>query len=200
MSLDLSALHPLTRTTAEGEALWVLGGLFTYKAVNAETGAYLACEVQAPQGFAIPVHFHEDEEEGFYVARGEVTIFLGDEEVRLSAGGFALAPHGVPHAFRCETPDATLLLLITPGSKHEALFRELGEPGGGAGCPASSHAGARSGWPGRDRGSKRHADRGAAAGRLTLALCSGCPPDRSARDARPLERPRIPRPRRGVLR
>jgi len=128
MSLDLSALHPLTRTTAEGEALWVLGGLFTYKAVNAETGAYLACEVQAPQGFAIPVHFHEDEEEGFYVARGEVTIFLGDEEVRLSAGGFALAPHGVPHAFRCETPDATLLLLITPGSKHEALFRELGEP------------------------------------------------------------------------
>ena len=128
MSLHLSELHPLTRTTAEGEALWVLGGLFTYKAVNAETGAYLACEVQAPQGFAIPVHFHEDEEEGFYVAQGEVTIFLGDEERRLSAGGFALAPHGVPHAFRCETPDATLLLLITPGSKHEALFRELGEP------------------------------------------------------------------------
>lgn len=128
MSLQLNALHPLARGPVEGEALWVLGGLFTYKAVNAETGAYLACEVKAPAGFAIPVHFHEDEEEGFYVAQGEVTIFLGEEERRLSAGGFALAPRGIPHAFRCETPDAILLLLITPGSKHEALFRELGEP------------------------------------------------------------------------
>lgn len=128
MSLQLNALQPLARGPVEGEALWVLGGLFTYKAVNAETGAYLACEVKAPAGFAIPVHFHEDEEEGFYVAQGEVTIFLGEDERRLSAGGFALAPHGVRHAFRCETPDAILLLLITPGSKHQALFRELGEP------------------------------------------------------------------------
>lgn len=128
MSLQLNALHPLARGPVEGEALWVLGGLFRYTAVNAETGAYLACEVKAPAGFAIPVHFHEDEEEGFYVAQGEVTIFLGEEERRLSAGGFALAPRGIPHAFRCETPDAILLLLITPGSKHEALFRELGEP------------------------------------------------------------------------
>ena len=57
-----------------------------------------------------------------------MTIFLGDEERRLSAGGFALAPRGVRHAFRHETPDAILLLLVSPGPKHEALFREIGEP------------------------------------------------------------------------
>jgi quercetin dioxygenase-like cupin family protein len=128
MSLQTGQLQSVIRSPVEGEALWVLGGLFTYKAVNAETGAYLACEVKAPEGYAIPVHYHDEEEEGFYVAQGEVTIFLGDEERRLSAGGFALAPRGVPHAFRHETPDATLLLLVSPGPKHEALFREIGEP------------------------------------------------------------------------
>ncbi len=112
----------------EGEALWLMGGLYTFKALNAETGAYTLVELKAPQGFAIPVHYHEGEEEGFYVAQGEVTIFLGNDERTLAAGGFAMAPRGVPHAFRLETPDATLVLLVSPGPAHEAMFREMGEP------------------------------------------------------------------------
>lgn len=127
MSMPATTLQPLSRAPDEGEALWVIGGLYSYKAVNAETGAYFACEVLAPDGFAIPVHFHDDEEEAFYVAQGEVTVFLGDEERRLRAGGFALAPRGTRHAFRIETPDARLLVLLSPGPKHEALFRDLGE-------------------------------------------------------------------------
>jgi len=127
MSIDTRALRPMSRAADEGEALWVMGGLYSYKAVHAETGAYFACEVKAPEGYAIPVHYHDDEEEGFYVAQGEATIFLGDEERRLGAGGFALAPRGVNHAFRLETPDAKLLVLVSPGPKHEALFRDLGE-------------------------------------------------------------------------
>lgn len=128
MSLSASPLVSLSRDPDDGEAHWVIGGLYTYKAVFAETGAYFACEVQAPKGFAIPVHSHDDEEEGFYIARGQATIFLGDEASRLGAGGFALAPRGVRHAFRLETADARLLLLLSPGPKHEALFRELGVP------------------------------------------------------------------------
>ncbi len=112
----------------EGEALWLMGGLYTFKALNAETGAYTLVELKAPQGFAIPVHYHEGEEEGFYVAQGEVTIYLGNDERTLAAGGFAMAPRGVPHAFRLETPDATLVLLVSPGPAHEAMFREMGEP------------------------------------------------------------------------
>lgn len=115
------------RQAEDGEHLWVIGGLYSYKALHEETGAYFACEVQAPDGFAIPRHFHDDEEEGFYVARGEVTIFLGADEQRLGQGGFALAPRGVEHAFRFESADALLLLLLSPGPKHEALFREMGE-------------------------------------------------------------------------
>src|SRR5687768_1353742 len=89
MSVGLGELKPVARSADEEEALWVMGGLYTYKAVHAETGAYFACELQAPEGFAIPVHFHDDEEEGFYVASGVATIFLGDREQRLVAGSFA---------------------------------------------------------------------------------------------------------------
>lgn len=118
----------LVRRSGEGEAFWVIGGLYSYKGTPDETGAYLACEVQAPDGFAIPVHLHDDEEEGFYVASGEVTIFLDGAEHRLGPGGFALAPRGTQHAFRFESPDAVLLLLLSPGPRHTQMFREMGEP------------------------------------------------------------------------
>lgn len=117
----------VVRSSGGGEDIWLLGGLYSYKARPAETGAYLACEVQARAGFAIPVHFHDAEEEGFYVARGDVTIFLDGSEHRLAAGGFALAPRGTRHAFRFESPDSVLLLLLSPGGKHEEMFRAMGE-------------------------------------------------------------------------
>jgi quercetin dioxygenase-like cupin family protein len=118
------------REPSQGEALWVLGGLYTYKAVAGETdGGCTVIEVRAPEGFAIPVHFHEQEGEGFYIAEGEVTFFLGNDAVRAAAGSFAYAPRNLEHAFRFETPDAKLILFFAPcNGSHEGLFRELGDP------------------------------------------------------------------------
>ena len=76
--MTISHAQQVARGRDEGEALWLLGGLYTFRATNAETGLYTMVEVKGPEGLAIPVHYHEREEEGFYVARGEVTIFLGD--------------------------------------------------------------------------------------------------------------------------
>jgi quercetin dioxygenase-like cupin family protein len=117
----------ISRGEDEGEALWLLGGLYTFRALNQETGQYTLVELKGPEGLAIPSHYHEREEEGFYVVKGEVTVFLGDDERTLAAGGFAWAQRGLRHTFRLETDDATLLLLITPGPAHEAMFREMGE-------------------------------------------------------------------------
>jgi quercetin dioxygenase-like cupin family protein len=130
----------ITRAGDEGEAIWLLGGLYTFKALNDETGLYTLVQVQGPAGLAIPVHYHEREEEGFYVAQGDVTVFLGDDETTLGTGGFAMAPRGVRHTFRLETPDSILLLLISPGPAHEAMFREMGEPATARTLPARSDA------------------------------------------------------------
>ena len=114
----------------DGDAMWVLGGLYTWKAVGAQTGGeYSLCEVRGPAGFAAPLHSHERENEGFYVASGEVTLVLADGETHLAEGGFGFAPAGAPHTFRLDSPEARLLLLITPGAAgHEGMFADMGEP------------------------------------------------------------------------
>lgn len=127
--MTLHELHAVARRPDEGEALWILGGLYTYKALTAETGgAYLLVEVQGPQGFAAPLHFHDDEEEGFYVASGRVRVVLDERTVEAPAGSYALAPRGVKHAFVFDSADTKLLLLLSPGQKHQTLFRAIGEP------------------------------------------------------------------------
>ena len=113
----------------DGEALWIWGALYTWKARGAQTSqAYSLCEVYGPSGFAAPLHLHEREGEGFYVVEGRVTLVLGDEQVQVSERSFGFAPPGVRHAFRFDS-EARLVLLITPGAAgHEGLFAELGQP------------------------------------------------------------------------
>lgn len=113
----------------EGEAFWLLGGLYTWRALEAHTGGrYSLCEVHGRAGFSAPLHLHEQESEGFYVIDGLVTLVLADDEIQLSPGGFGLAPLGVQHAFRLDSPEARMLLMFTPGAAHEAMFAEMGEP------------------------------------------------------------------------
>ena len=123
-------LHVVSRGRNEGEALWVLGGLYTYRALPSETAAYLLVEVEGPQGLSAPLHFHESEDEGFYVRSGTVRMVIGDRTIEASAGSFLLAPRGIHHAFVFASADASLLLLLSPGSAHEQLFRAIGEPAG----------------------------------------------------------------------
>jgi quercetin dioxygenase-like cupin family protein len=133
----MSDLNPFLRRRDEADALWVLGGRYTFSARGSDVGnAYTLVEVTAPAGFAIPVHLHRREDEGFYVASGEVTFSIDGERAAASAGTTAFVPRNVPHAFRLETADTRLLLLITPGAAgHESLFTEMGEPAAGPGLP-----------------------------------------------------------------
>ncbi len=76
---------------------------------------------------AIPVHYHEKETEAFYVADGTVSLLVDAKEVKADSGSFIFVPPGVKHAFRFES-EGTMLLLFTRGSRHEGLFRQIGEP------------------------------------------------------------------------
>jgi quercetin dioxygenase-like cupin family protein len=120
-----------------GERLAVLGGLYIYRAIGADNGnAFTLFEVQGRTGLATPHHLHEHEEEGFYVVAGAVALTVAEETRSLSAGAFGFVPRGVPHAFSFTSPEAKLLLLITPGAAgHESLFREIGKPWHGSELP-----------------------------------------------------------------
>ena len=128
--------------TEDGERLWLLGGLYTFKATGDETGdAYSLFQVRGPAGLATPMHRHEREEEGFYIVDGRVTVFTDGVEHHLGAGGFAFVPRGATHGFRLDSAEATLLLLISPGNAgHESMFREMGEPVVGPVLPGAPSA------------------------------------------------------------
>ncbi len=128
--MSVPEVRSVRRGPTEGESVWLLGGLYRYRAVGDETAdVYSLFEVRGPAGLASPVHVHDHEAEAFYVVDGQVTIFIGDEQIEGTPGSFALVPANVAHTFRLDSAEAKLLLLITPGNAgHEGLFREMGQP------------------------------------------------------------------------
>ncbi len=74
-----------------------------------------------------PAHFHQLEDETFYVLESEINFHIGDRRFTAKAGDSVFAPRDVPHHFSLETPTAKALLLITP-SGIETFFREYSVP------------------------------------------------------------------------
>ena len=115
-------------STNVGEARWWLGGLAVIKATAASTGGQLAIiEVTEPAGMEAPLHVHHNEDEGFFVLEGSVTIYVGDESVDARAGDFAWGPRDVPHRYTVGPDGCRMLFVCTPGG-FEKLVREMSEP------------------------------------------------------------------------
>jgi quercetin dioxygenase-like cupin family protein len=82
-----------------------------------------------PAGSASPLHVHHHDDEGFYVLDGEVTLHLPGRAVRLGPGEYAVAPRGVPHAYRVGDRRARWLVTSTGGfERFVAAVAGLGAP------------------------------------------------------------------------
>jgi hypothetical protein len=82
-----------------------------------------------------PLHVHDEQDETFYVLEGELTLLLaGGEERVLRAGEFALAPHGVPHAYRAGGAGARALVQTSPAG-FEAFVEAVSPPAGSPELP-----------------------------------------------------------------
>jgi mannose-6-phosphate isomerase-like protein (cupin superfamily) len=91
----------------------------------------------APGGWVAP-HFHPYEE-SFFVLSGEIEVRLGDQHFAFPAGGFGLAPFGVPHAMR-NTGDgpARLLSVLAPQPRDIAgTWPTFAAPALGDAAPAT---------------------------------------------------------------
>lgn len=108
--------------------VWWKTGRVKLKATGAETGGRFAqVETIDPRGTATPMHVHHNEEESFFVLEGELTIFVGDERLEISAGEFALVPRGVPHAYIVRSEVARMLVTFSPPGFDE-VFVDLAVP------------------------------------------------------------------------
>lgn len=123
---------PYFLSEGEGEHSVLIDSLFTVLLSADETGGQFGVfTLDAPQGRAIPPHSHGSHHEIFYVVRGEVTVFLDDQDGKrqvreLGSGDFGYVPAGIVHAYRVETDRTRVLGVSTAG--FERFFSVLGEP------------------------------------------------------------------------
>ncbi|MFD0850921.1 quercetin 2,3-dioxygenase [Actinomadura adrarensis] len=81
-------------------------------------------EVAGPRGSVPPLHVHRHEDEAFYVLEGEYSVFIGDNVIAASSGGWVWGPRGVPHGYQVNSERGRHLSLVMPGG-FEAFFEEV---------------------------------------------------------------------------
>ena len=112
------SLPQIVRASDDGpRRLFAGGGLHIWKATAEETGgAFLLFEDRMDQGKVTPLHIHPESDETMIVLEGEILMHIDGAEHPVGAGGVAVAPRGVPHAFKVTAPGGVrLLCLHTPG-------------------------------------------------------------------------------------
>jgi quercetin dioxygenase-like cupin family protein len=115
--------------------LWFIDNLAFVHVDGEQTGgAYGLGEVSGRRGDMPPLHVHRRDDEAFYVLEGELTLFVGDEQINLREGQAVLAPRGIPHVYRVESAGARWLVIGSPAG-FEQFLRAGSEPAPNAVLP-----------------------------------------------------------------
>jgi quercetin dioxygenase-like cupin family protein len=113
------------------EELLIMGGRFDCKVSGKDTGGGLCIYDTRREAKGGPaLHRHHDQDEWFYVVRGEFIVKVGEDTLHLHAGDSALAPRRIPHAFaKISEGEAQLLVLFQPAGTIEDFFRQMSKLG-----------------------------------------------------------------------
>ena len=110
----------------EGEALWMLGGLYETRLSTAETGGALTCmEFTIPIGASPPPHVHQ-QDEAVYILEGTGRFHFEGRTVDAGPGTVLFFPKGTEETFE-PTTTMRMLAVYTPGG-IDRFFAEAGEP------------------------------------------------------------------------
>jgi hypothetical protein len=119
-------VRPYLRRETEGDTLWFLGNLVTFKATGAETrGRLTVAEFVNPAGFSPPLHRHLDEDEMFYLLSGRIRAFRSR---RRGTRPPAAAPRPCPGRSRRPRPRSRAARLRTARPSPTALTHDRQPP------------------------------------------------------------------------
>ena len=118
----------------EGRSFWLLGELFTVKAVGEDTGGEFAFAEAIT-----PPHIHHREDETFWVLEGEFEFLVGEETMRAPAGSFVHAPKDIAHTYKnVGTTPGRYVATIRPAGLEE-FFLEVSDPAEDPSAPPPTH-------------------------------------------------------------
>ncbi len=73
-------------------------------------------------------HLHFDQDEYWYILKGEFLFKVGEETFTAKAGDTVFGPRKVPHAFsKIGKGEAKILMFFQPAGKMEEMFRKISE-------------------------------------------------------------------------
>lgn len=109
----------------DGQVLNVLGAPIRVQSSGRNDQMFFA-DHPVPDGYAVPLHVHRDEDELFYIVDGEITLISDNGEALAGPGTFIHLPHGAAHGFanRSGKP-AHMLVVTTPGGGLHPAFSAL---------------------------------------------------------------------------
>ena len=88
-------------------------------------GAFLAFEHRDMCGGGPPRHVHFDQDEWFYVMKGEFVFEIGDKQFRLGPGESLFAPRKIQHGWaHVGKEPGTLLTVVSPAGDFETFILE----------------------------------------------------------------------------
>lgn len=123
----MAARTPNTPSSSEEVIHNVLGMRHVYKAIPNQTGGkLLVFELTVPPGIGTPLHYHDTDEECFYILEGSLTLMGPDGAATARPGDVCDLPAGTVHGLRNDgrTP-AKALVIATPGDEAFAFFTEI---------------------------------------------------------------------------
>ena len=113
------------------EELHIMGGQFNCIVSSKDTNGELCIydTIRHEKG-GPALHLHHEQDEWFYIIRGEFVVKVGEETFTLQAGDSAFAPRTIPHAFaKVNEGDAQMLVLFQPAGSMEDFFKQMSKLG-----------------------------------------------------------------------
>jgi quercetin dioxygenase-like cupin family protein len=131
MTAEITQHESIVLADGEGERISFRGVEVLFKSPTvlrpgvSEQGWTVIDYTLPPKQFGAPPHYHFELIETFYVLNGELWMLLGDRELTLTAGSFALASPGTLHAFANRSNAPVRFLAHASRADHKNFLREI---------------------------------------------------------------------------
>ena len=134
-SKSMSSLSPFARESVLDTSKFYMGNLVTFLVRGHETGGrYALVKGSAKVGNEPPPHFHQWENETWYVLEGLLEFFWEGQEksVMVRTGESVFLPRGVAHAVYYRSSTLQVLLIAQADGEHpvglDTYFEQVSEP------------------------------------------------------------------------
>jgi len=121
------------------------GAVFNFLSmVNEANDRPSLIRIVVKSGAEPPAHTHSREDESYYIINGRIRYTVGDEVITTQPGEYIFLPKNVPHKFEVLTPEAEVLMWLSPAGLDQwfwdnSMPAPSGEPLPSSEGPPPSH-------------------------------------------------------------